>query len=323
MALSDLAVFSEYAYGSMTEVLGQQVELFNEASGGAIQLSASAHQGDYSDTAIFGKVANLVRRRNAYGSGAVTAVNIAHLTDTNVKVAAGTPPVNLDPGQFKWIQTNPEVAGAALGQQLAKDAMADMLNTAVGSARAAFGAVAAVTHDISALTGGLELPKFTDLANAAAKFGDYANEIGTWVIHSNPMTRLYVNALTNAQMLFNYGTVNVVADPFGRRFVITDAPGLFVAGAPNKYHTLGLVQGAITVGQNNDFTDNYQTINGDENIKRTYQAEWSFELGMKGYSWDKTNGGKSPNAAALATATNWDRYATSHKDLAGVVLISQ
>ena len=39
---------------------------------------------------------------------------------------------------------------------------------------------------------------------------------------------------------------------------------------------------------------------------------------MKGYTWDKANGGKSPNDAALALSTNWDRTATSHKDTAGV-----
>jgi hypothetical protein len=37
-------------------------------------------------------------------------------------------------------------------------------------------------------------------------------------------------------------------------------------------------------------------------------------------SWDKTNGGRSPTSAALAVGTNWDRTATSIKDLGGVVL---
>jgi hypothetical protein len=71
---------------------------------------------------------------------------------------------------------------------------------------------------------------------------------------------------------------------------------------------------------NGDFVQNVQTLNGDENIKRTIQSEWSYNLGIKGYAWDKTNGGKSPNDAALATGTNWDRYATSFKDTAGVLL---
>ena len=39
MALSDLQVYSETAYSAMTEVLDQQIELFNAATGGCIQLT--------------------------------------------------------------------------------------------------------------------------------------------------------------------------------------------------------------------------------------------------------------------------------------------
>lgn len=323
MALSDLAVFSEETYSVMTETLMQQVALFNAASAGTIVLSASAHQGDYSDRAFFAEIAGLVRRRNAYGSGAVSPVNLEHLIDTMVKVAAGTPPVELDPSQFKWIQMNPEVAGAAMGQQLAKAALADMLNTAVAAGAAALANVAAVTNDISGGSGGAELPSFVALSNTAMKFGDNNSAIQAWVMHSTPLSKLYVNALTNASQLFTYGTVNVVTDPFGRRFIISDVPGLVVTGSPTKYRTLGLVSNGIVVDQNNDFTDNYDTTNGDENISRTYQAEWSYNVGVKGFAWDKQNGGKSPNQAALLTATNWDKYATDNKSLAGVVLVSQ
>ena len=318
MALSDLAVFSEYAYDTMTEVTRQQVDLFNAASRNAIMLSGTAHQGDYSERAFYKKISGLVKRRNAYGSGAVASKVLQHLVDTMVKVAAGTPPVELDPGQFKWIQQNPEVAGAAMGQQLAKDAMADMLNTALLGTRVALNQIATIKYD-----GTADTPNTLDplkLNKGAAKFGDQSKDIAVWVTHSKAMHDFWGTAIANATQLFRYETINVISDPFGRVFVVTDAPGLIVTGSPDTYHTLGLVTGAIEVDQNNDFTDNYETKNGDENIKRTYQAEWTFNLGIKGFSWDKTNGGKSPTDAALAVATNWDRYATSDKDLAGVII---
>ncbi len=323
MALSDFAVFQEQAYSAMTEVLAQQVEKFNEASAGTILLSSAAHQGDYNEETMYANISGLVRRRNAYGTGAVTAVSLTHLTDTGVKVASGTPPVNIDPGMFKWIQRAPEEAGVVIGRQMAKANMADMLNTSVQATAVALAAKTAVTLDNSALTGGAELPSFVALTNAAAKMGDYASEIQAWVMHSTPMHKLFVNALTNAEKLFDYGNVNVIRDPFGRRFIMSDIPGLFVSGSPNKYRTLGLTAGSVRVEQNNDYTDNVSTVNGNENLLRTFQAEWSFNLGIKGFAWDKTNGGKSPAAAAIATATNWDQYTTSHKDLAGVVLITQ
>lgn len=321
MALSDLAVYSEYAYSSFTEVLQQQINLFNQASGGTIQLSAAAHQGDFSDVAFFAKIAGgTVRRRNAYGTGTVSEKTLAHLVDTMVKVAAGTPPIRIDPGQFRWIQQNPEIAGVALGQQLAVDTLADMLNTGLGATVAAMSGVAAIVTDVTAATAPADKMSFINQATASAKFGDASNRVQAWVMHSKPMHDLYANALTNAERLFVYGTVNVLRDPFGRLLIMSDSPNLVVTGSPNVYNTLGLVPGALMLDQNNDFDANEETKNGGENIIRTYQAEWSYEMGIMGFAWDKANGGKSPNDAAILTGTNWDRYATSEKDLAGVLL---
>lgn len=321
MALSDLAVYSEYAYNAFTEVLRQQIDLFNGATAGAITLQGAAHQGDFSDVAFFAKVTGgLVRRRNAYGTGTVAEKVLKHLSDTSVKVAAGTPPVRLDPGQFRWIQQNPEVAGAAMGQQLAIDTMADMLNVGLGSVYSALVAVPAVVYDATGNTAPDDLPNWNNLNNGQVKFGDASAQIAVWIMHSTPMHNLYANNINNQERLFTYGTVNVIRDPFGKLLVMTDSPNLVLTGTPNKYHTLGLVPGAVLIGQNNDFDANEETKNGGENIERTYQAEWSYNVGVRGFSWDKANGGKSPTDAALFTSTNWDRYATSEKDLAGVIV---
>ena len=328
MALSDLTVYSEYVYTSMTEVLRQQIALFNTASGGAVVLGQKGVQGDFSDQTFWAKISGLVRRRNAYGTGSVSEKVMEDLVDTMVKIAAGTPPVRLDPGQFKWIQKNPEEAGAVLGQQLAIDSLADMLNTALGAGYAALGQVSAVVHDTLAddttapFTNKLD---FNVLNSGQALFGDMASQIVAWVMHSKPMFDLYGAALTNAQQLFSYGSVNVKRDPFGKLLIMTDSPALtFTDTVPTPdvaaYATLGLTPGALTALQGNDFTANEETKNGSENITKTYQAEWSWSLGVKGFAWDKANGGKSPSDAALFTAGNWDRIATSHKDLAGVVI---
>jgi hypothetical protein len=320
MALSDLAVFSEQLYSTTTEVLAQQVEMFNAATDGGLILTAQPFAGDYSDTAFFAKVSGLVRRRNPYGTGAVTAKSLEHIVDTMVKIAAGTPPLEMDPGQFRWIQQNPEVAAAVYAAQLARDTMADMLNVSVGALVAALSQVAAVVHDATALTP--DTLTHRTLNRGAQKFGDMASEIRCWLLHSTPMFDLFDNALQNAEQLFNYGTVNVVQDAFGRRFCVTDCPALVTTGTPNVYNTLGLTAGAAIVSQNGDYDSNVETTNGDENLKRTMQAEWSYSLGIKGFSWDKANGGKAPTDAAILTATNWDRYATADKDLAGVLVLT-
>jgi hypothetical protein len=322
MALSDLAVFSEYTYDAMTEVLAQQVDLFNAASGGTIILAAAAHQGDYSDTAFWAAVQGLVRRRNAYGAGAVAEKNLQHLTDTMVKVAAGTPPVRVDPSQFEWIQRNQEEGGAVYGQQLAKATLADMLNTALAAYVAAVTGHADCNYDGTAVGDGKL--KLTFLNEGQRLFGDRSADLRAWAMHSTNMFDLFGAALTNTEKLFTFGTVNVRTDGFGRPFIISDSDSLVdTAPNPDQYHVAGLTSAAIRVDMNGDFVQNVQTLNGDENIKRTIQSEWSYNLGIKGYAWDKTNGGKSPNDAALATGTNWDRYATSHKDTAGVLILTK
>lgn len=319
MALSDLAVFSEYAYSTMTEMQDQQIGLFNAATRGGLVLQSGNHQGDYSDEAMWAKISGLVRRRNAYGSGTVAEKVLEHLTETSVKVAAGTPPVRIDPGMMKWIQRSPEEAGVVVGKQMAEDSIADMLNTAVLVYASAIGQVANVVYDHSS-TGVMSLAA---LNKGAAKFGDRAGALVAWVMHSKSAFDIYGEALTNATRLFVFGNVRVIEDGFGRPLVVTDSPNLITAGTPDTYAALGLTPGAVLVSQNGDFTDNVETKNGDENIIRTYQAEWSYNVGIQGFAWDKTNGGKSPTNAALGTATNWDRYATSDKDLAGVLVKAQ
>jgi len=317
MALSDLTVYSETAYAVMTEVLDQQIELFNAATGGCIQLTSAALQGDFGSEAFYKKISGLVRRRNAYGTGTVAAKKLENLEDVKVKVAAGTPPIEINPSQFTWIQKSPEEAGAIIGQQLAGDAMSDMLNLALGCGYAAISQVSDCVLDITGVTAPGDVASFASLTSGAGKFGDRSGDIAVWVMHSTPMTNLYLNAIANASMLFNYGTINVMRDPFGRLFVQTDSANLV---ASTVYRILGLTPGAIIVEQNNDWIANTETSNGDENITRTWQAEWTFNVAIKGFAWDISHGGKSPADAALLTSTNWDRYSTSIKDLAGVVI---
>ena len=126
--------------------------------------------------------------------------------------------------------------------------------------------------------------------------------------------------LANVAQLFQAGNVRVV-DILGKVSVVTDAPALAQTGTPNKEIILSLASGAALVHDNRDIISNVQTVNGKERIETTIQTDYTFGLGLKGYTWDTANGGKSPSNAALATGTNWDKAATSIKDTAGVALI--
>lgn len=314
MALSDLQVFTEYSRSTFSESLAYNVDLFNAATRGGIVLRAAAHDGDYSDTSIWAKISGLVRRRNAYGSGAVTEKVVAQLLETGVKVAAGIAPVRIDPGMMRWIQRSPEEAGAVVGQQMAKDTLGDMLSAALLAARVALIQEGTNYYDATAVGAGTAT--LAILNTGRSKLGDRADDIACWVLHSKQLFDIYGAALANSNLLFNFGNVKVASDGFGNPLVMTDSASLLAT----KYHAIGVVPAGLMVDQNSDFEDNVQTLNGDENIKRTYQAEWSYNLALKGFAWDKTNGGHSPNDTAIGTGTNWDKYATSAKDLCGVVV---
>ena len=311
----DLQVFNKQTHLMATEVLAQQVKLFNAASGGAIELSTAPARGDFDVTSSFKEIAGLVRNRDVYGTGSIAHQRLSQTLNAAVKVAVGTPTIDWTPAEYAWTLQNPELAAIKIGEQLGVARLGDMLNSAIAAAAAATGGNTEAVYDGSA-----SAPTFKVLNRGAAKFGDRSSDIRAWVMHSTTMHGLYDNALSNVERLFTYEGVNVLRDPFGRLFIVSDSPALIDG---STYKTLGLTVGGVSVSSNDDFNSVLVPTVGFENIGASYQAEWSYNLAVRGYSWDMVAGGKSPNSAALATATNWDKTATSTKNTAGVLVLTK
>lgn len=315
MALSNMKVFNDFLYRSYTETIQQQVRLFNAASRNTLTLTTAANVGDYSREAFYGAISGLVRRRDSYGSDPVNAVNLAQLQKNSIKVAGGTPPIAWEPQQFSWIQRNQEEAGVVIGVQLAEGMFGDYLNTAIRCL------VAAIDNNSLTYNGTGGNLALTSLVSGAAQFGDRAQRLRAWIVHSKPMHDLYSAAVTNSNTLFEFGTVNVVQDGFGRVLIMTDSDALIdTNNSPDTYFTVGLVEGGAMVEDNGDLFTNIETTNGNENIERTMQAEYTFNVGLKGYSWNFGAGGASPTDTELGTGTNWPKVATDNKDTAGVLV---
>ena len=318
MALADLKIFEQQTYTAYQELLDYNVNLFNEATQGGLVLTSGSMLGSFSTEAFWARIAaGTVKRRNVFGTGTLANQALSMKERSKVKVAAGSFPIDISPSMFTWIQKAPEEAAAVFGRQLAQDTMNDMVNVAMSSLKVALGAQTTNKYDGTAGTCSLD-----GLLTASQLYGDRASEIVCWLMHSKPNFDLFHGALANDAKLFTFGSVKVMQDGFGRPFIIADHPSLYTAAespAVTTYHVLGLTAGAAVVEQNPDFLGNISTINGNENIARTYQAEWTYNLSLKGFSWDKANGGASPTDAALATATNWDKVALSYRDLGGVL----
>ena len=317
MSLSQMQVFNDFIMPATLESLDQMLAAFNAASNGAIILSPDGFTGDFLQESFFSALGGAQRRvdRNA-ANGAAAVTDLTELKNATVKVAGGFGPLRYEPSQMTWLE-RPTVQGIEVASRaFAEVLLKDQLNTAIAALVAAITAQASAVNDVSA-TAGITLAA---LNNSHAKFGDASQNLITQVMQGTTYHKLVGQNLSNAQNLFVAGNVRVI-DVLGKISVVTDAPALAQAGTPNKEIILSLASGAALVHDNRDIISNVQTTNGKERIETTIQTDYTFGLGLKGYTWDTANGGKSPSNAALATGTNWDRTATSIKDTAGVALI--
>jgi hypothetical protein len=315
MSLTNLRVYSDTVDTVASEMLAQQVDLFNAASSGGIVLRTAANRGDYASTLKYQKISGLIAERDPTSSAAVSALDLVRILEGSVKLSRRVGPVNLIPSDYDWIMRSPEEAGATVAAQVAADRLGDMLNSALTAFVAATLNVGTTLYkDMGATSITL-----SGLADGAQLLGDVQSKIACWVMHSKTWTDLYKAGITGSNTLFQYGTVNIVKDPLGRPFIITDSTNLISA---SDYYTCGLVSGGIVVEDNGDMRSNTVVSNLTQNIAATYQGQYSYNLGLLGYKWDETNGGRAPVAASIATGTNWDKTATSVKDCAGVVVIA-
>lgn len=317
MALSDMKVYNDDIVGTTIELLGQKTDQFNAASGGAIVLSTAAWRGDFSRESFFNQIASAKRRVDRYAANADQAATaLTQGEHVGVKVAGGFGPVLFEPAQMTWLMEDPASAIRAISEGFSDALLADQLNTAVGAAVAAVGGNTALVNDVSA-TAGISL---NALNGSHAKFGDQSQLLITDVMTGATWHSLVDKALTNSSQLFVSGNVLVV-DVLGKRYVISDIPALYETGTPNKAKVLSVVANGIIVDNASDIISNVDTSNGKTRIETTWQADYTFGLKLKGYSWDATNGGKSPTDAELFTASNWDKAVAENKHTLGTLAI--
>lgn len=317
MALSDMKVFNEYLKAATIETLAQDVAKFNAASAGSIQLTTQGIDGDFLQESFWAGIHSAQRRVDRYAAnGAQTATPLSQKQYDTVKIAGGFGPILWEPGQLSWVQKSPEEALEVISRNLSEAIMADQLNTAIAALVAAIANQAGATNDVSATAG----VTYSAINTAHAKFGDASARIVAQVMTGAMYHKLIGQNLANAEKLFTFSGVTIV-DILGKAAIITDAPALFAAGTPDKQKVLSLVNGAAVVSDGSDLITNIQTNNGKNRIETTMQADYTFGLGLKGFTWDTANGGKSPTDAELATGANWDLVANSVKASAGVITI--
>ena len=314
-----LYVFQDQVSTAATELIAQEVDKFNAASGGALVMGSEEHIGDYIEQTSWQLIGQLAQRRNAYGDGDVSPTEMGQLLDRMVKVDGKIKPITITPTMLKRLGKNVAEASAVVAAQAAQAIMQDYLNASVAALKTAIGKQADSSVDLSGPKATPVKPTLAGLNKGSRLFGDAYSNIVTWIMDGATLHDFNDDALKNANNLYQIGNVNVMQDNLGRRFIVSDIPALYdTTGTASLQSVLGLTVGALAL-KTSPLIMKAQDVLGKENLKVLMQGEYDFTMGIKGYQFK--DGVKSPTDAQLTTAANWTRIATSVKDTAGVQVI--
>lgn len=319
---SDFKIYDEQFWGGATEVLAQNTELFNGASGGAIQLVTRRMMGNYEKESFLKSVSGLVSRRDPTSVAAATDLALTQGEYVGVKINRKIGPVAQTLDAFRKISSDPQEFSFLLGQQWGKAIAVDYINSAVGSVAAALANVAALTNDVTGLA--TKTVTHSSLVGTMAKMGDASNRVICFVMHSKPFFDLMNQSI--ADNVYQIGGTTIYAGTvatFNRPVIVTDSSALIVAGVPNTYRTLALVEGGVEVAESEQREIISQPVTGLESLVLRIQGEYAYNLKLKGFAYDTTNGGVNPADATLLIGTNWDAQYSDVKDGPGAVLVSQ
>jgi len=321
---SDFKLYDEQFQAGQYEVIAQNLDGFNAASANAIRMVARELLGHYNKEAFFKHISNLITRRDISSVSAATDLPMTQDEFIGVKVNRKIGPVAQTLDAMRKIGMSDQEISFILGQIVASARLADMLNTSILAVEAAIEGQTALNYDATGET--VKTLTHEHLVSGLSKLGDQASKVVCWVMHSKPyfdlMKQSIADKITNiADATIYAGTVATL----GRPTVVVDAPALHDdnGSLADTYNVLGLVVDAVTAIESEDGGLTSQVVTGLENLVVRFQGEYAFNLMIKGFKWDTANGGENPTDTALGTTTNWDKVATSDKDLAGVRIVVQ
>lgn len=314
---ADFKIYSPQFYAGWNEVLQQNTNVFNAASGGAIRLVPDKVEGDYETESFLQELA-VVSHRDTLSTGAAAATKLTQGEHLGVKLNRRIGPVENTIDSFRKMGKDGEEFSFRLGEKIAKEVMVEMVNTALLAAASAVAGVPGLVVDRS----GTGTMKTQYIVEAIAKFGDAGSKIRALAMHSKVFYDLWGDQIT--EKLFTSDSAVVYnGAPVSLNFplVVTDSSSLLdTVPVPDQYFVLGLVDSAITIKESEEREVVTETVTGLDNLVLRLQGEYAYNLALKGYAWDKTAGGENPDAAALGAAGNWDQVASDVKETAGVLL---
>lgn len=320
---SDMVIYQAEFQSGMVEKVAQFLAAFNAGSKGAIRLVPRALKGHYGKEAFWADVSTLVSARDITSVAAVTDLAFTQSENISVKINRKIGPIAQTFDALKKAGLSVADASRAFGVMAAERKLKDMLNTGLIAVEAAIEGNTAMNYDASALSANKTASR-VHLNTTLQLMGDARPDIVCWVSHSKPHGDVLAEMLTSdVTGLEDIVSIQGAVPAFlGRPVVITDAPALTDANASNTdtYNVLGLVEGALSIEESEEESFITEPVTGLANLAQRFQAEYAYNISVKGFKWDVTNGGSSPSDSTLGTTSNWDQVATSDKHTAGVRL---
>jgi hypothetical protein len=276
--------------------------------------------GDFALDSFYKTISGLIQDRDPTSTAAATASKLTQDNLISVKLnKMALVEQTLD--SFKKKGVDSREMSFVLGQQFAKAVLVDYITSGVGAAAAAIGQHNNQNNDSATIT-------TAGLVQALSVLGDRGGDVAAFVMHSKAYYDLVQSQI--AANIYDVSSVNIKQGSpitLGRPVIVTDSASLISVGtgpgAVDEYHTLALTPNAIKIEESEERNLHSTIVSGKANLILQWQAEYAYNLALKGYKYDTVNGGASPNLATLATATNWDKVVTDNKDLLGVRLVTQ
>lgn len=298
------------------ETFADRIDVFNSVTNGAFQLSTEAYAGDKSVETYFRQIQNSTLDVDIFGTNdSVASQKFTEVDYTkSIKFHTMLKPFAWTAKEYARLLDPESDQANKMAIALGEGMLYDNVAKAVGALVGAIGNNASLVNDVSASS------SITQLAinDSLHLFGDRRSSLGVTVAHSSFGHALIEEQIQNGNHLFMANDIGVY-DVQGVPTVIMDLPFLIDANNANIHTALHLQTGAVIIDNTGQLETNLETSNGKKMIERTYQAEWSAGMQMRGYEYDVLNGGLSPTIAELTTGSNWIQHVASIKDTAGVL----
>jgi len=318
---TDFKIYNAEFQSGMWEAISQFTAAFNGSSRNAIRLVTQSLKGEYAKEAFFADISDMIVRRDVTSTSSAGGVKLTQDELISVKVNRRIGPVETTLDAVRKIASSQQEVSYLLGQMVGQKKTQDYLNTAIKGVEAALRGQSTCVYDA---TGQSTKTMITShLVNGLAKMGDMSGRVVAWVMHSKCYFDLVgsqiTDKITNVADRVIYGgspgTLN-------RPVIISDIPALIneASGETTWYSVLGLVEDGVVVTESEQSDIVSEVVTGLANLVFRMQGEYAFNLGIKGFKWDTSNGGSNPTDASLATTTNWAVAYTDLKDRAGIAI---